>query len=102
MSSKPFLFSLINRYVCGHLCQYVSFLFQKVHSLQRCLTYRLGNRLPLKGPGYILKLPFIDHISIIDLYEEHFNIIDSEEQILTGIFQMDECQLANELFCTVR
>ena len=57
-----------------------------MHSLQRCLTYRLGNRLPLKGPGYILKLPFIDHISIIDLYEDRFNIIESEEEVLTSTF----------------
>lgn len=58
---------------------------QKVNSLQRCLTYRLGNRLPLKGPGYILKLPFVDYISIIDLFEDHFNLVEeAETELLTA------------------
>lgn len=61
------------------------FCVKKVNSLQRCLTYRLGNRLPLKGPGYILKLPFVDHISIIDLFEEHFNLVEeAETEVLTS------------------
>lgn len=57
---------------------------QKIPSLQRCLTFRLGIRLPLKGPGLILKLPFIDKISLIDLYEDRFNITQVDEEILTS------------------
>ena len=59
------------------------FCVKKVNSLQRCMVHRLGNRLPLKGPGYILKLPFIDHVSIINLLEEQFNI-EVDGEILTG------------------
>lgn len=32
----------------------------------------------------ILKLPFVDHVSIIDLFEERFNLIDAETELLTS------------------
>ncbi|KAH7646467.1 hypothetical protein DERF_007641 [Dermatophagoides farinae] len=60
------------------------FCVRRIPSLKRCLIYRLGRRLPLKGPGFILLLPFIDKISIIDLYESRFDLIENEQQFMTG------------------
>ena len=60
------------------------FCIRRIPSLQRCLICRLGRRLPLKGPGFIILLPFIDKISIIDLYETRFNLIENEQQLMTG------------------
>lgn len=34
------------------------------------MVYRLGKRLPIKGPGLVLTLPFIDSAHVIDLNEQ--------------------------------
>lgn len=38
------------------------FTVKKIKPLERCLVYRLGQRLPLKGPGIHLHLPCIDNL----------------------------------------
>lgn len=60
------------------------FYIKKIDSLQRCLVYRLGQRLPIKGPGFMIRLPFVDEIFIIDLHENRFHLVEQEQQMLTG------------------
>lgn len=62
------------------------FSFKKVNSLQRCLIYRLGTRLPTKGPGIVMTLPFIDQACLVDLTDITVNVIEAGQQILTGLF----------------
>lgn len=57
---------------------------QKVKSLERCLIYRLGQRLPLQGPGYVVTLPCFDVVDIIDLSPQTFQVTDNEQPILTS------------------
>ncbi|CAG2162795.1 unnamed protein product [Oppiella nova] len=57
---------------------------QRIHSLQRCVVYRLGIRLPLKGPGIIIKFPFIDCIEIIDLSDYEFVLADKTQPLMTS------------------
>lgn len=51
--------------------------------------------MPLKGPGFILKLPFVDHITIINLLEDHFSLNENDQQLLTSdgsIIVLRPCQ----------
>ncbi|KPM03693.1 SPFH domain containing protein 1 [Sarcoptes scabiei] len=52
--------------------------------LKRCQISRLGFLLPLKGPGLILKLPFIDKITIIDLEEHWFDVVPNDCELWTA------------------
>ena len=50
--------------------------------MERCIVYRLGKRLPIKGPGLIIVIPLVDVIDYIDLNPRRFNVI-GKDQLLT-------------------
>src|ERR1700712_812760 len=50
------------------------FCIKKVKSLERCFIFRWGQRLPLKGPGYVVTLPCLDVVDIIDLQPQDFRV----------------------------
>ena len=58
--------------------------YQRVKALERCVIFRLGQRLPLQGPGYVLTLPCFDVVDIIDLSPQTFLVTDDEKPILTS------------------
>jgi len=59
------------------------FCIKKVDSLQRCIIFRLGKRLPLKGPGFVVTFPCIDVVDTIDLTPQTYTVL-SNEQLLTS------------------
>lgn len=65
---------------CSTLC---NVLMQRVHSLERCIIFRLGKRLPLKGPGFVITFPCIDVVDTIDLTPQTF-VVAEGEQMLTS------------------
>lgn len=66
------------------------FVLKKIKPLERCLVYRLGQRLPLKGPGIHLHLPCIDNYVKIDLNKKEFKL--ENEPILTSDGSLIEIQ----------
>jgi len=50
------------------------FCLKKVKSLERCVIFRLGERLPLKGPGYVVTFPCLDVVDVIDLNPQEVQI----------------------------
>lgn len=62
------------------------FSFKKINSLQRCLIYRLGTRLPTKGPGIVLTLPFIDQACLVDLADVEVDVTKADQQLLTSLY----------------
>lgn len=66
------------------------FTLKKIKPLERCLVYRLGKRLPLKGPGIHLHLPCIDKLEKIDLNKKEFKL--ENEPILTSDGSLVEIQ----------
>lgn len=48
------------------------------------MIFRLGQRLPLQGPGYVVTLPCFDVVDIIDLSPQTFQVTDDEQAILTS------------------
>ena len=66
------------------------FVLKKIKPLERCLVYRLGQRLPLKGPGIHLHLPCIDNLVKIDLNKKEFKL--ENEPILTSDGSLVEIQ----------
>ncbi|XP_054155591.1 uncharacterized protein LOC128954052 [Oppia nitens] len=60
------------------------FCLRRIHSLQRCLIYRLGIRLPIKGPGIIIKFPVIDSIEVIDLSDYEFTLVETTQPLMTS------------------
>ncbi|RWS08493.1 stomatin-like protein 3 [Dinothrombium tinctorium] len=66
------------------------FCIKRVKSLERCIVYRLGKRLPLRGPGFFLTLPCIDAIDFIDLNSLKFNVAE-KEHLLTSDGSIIEC-----------
>lgn len=67
------------------------FVLKKINNLERCLVYRLGKRLPLKGPGIYLNLPCIDNFVMIDLNKKEFKVLENEP-ILTSDGSLIEVQ----------
>ena len=59
------------------------FCVKKVNALERCVIFRLGQRLPLKGPGYVFTLPCLDVLDVIDLNPHDFKVVDNT-QLLTS------------------
>lgn len=66
------------------------FVLKKIKPLERCLVYRLGQRLPLKGPGIHLHLPCIDNLVKIDLNKKEFKL--ENEPLLTSDGSLVEIQ----------
>lgn len=50
-------------------------------SLERCIIFRLGQRLPLKGPGLVVTFPCFDVVHIIDLSPRKVTIVDSDQML---------------------
>lgn len=50
------------------------FCLKKIKSLERCVIFRLGQRLPLKGPGYVVTFPCLDVVDVIDLNPQEVQI----------------------------
>lgn len=48
------------------------------------MIFRLGQRLPLQGPGYVVTFPCFDVVDIIDLSPQTFKVTDNEQPILTS------------------
>ncbi|XP_015784570.1 uncharacterized protein LOC107362080 [Tetranychus urticae] len=59
------------------------FTVKKIKPLERCIIYRLGKRLPIKGPGLVIVIPFVDVIDFIDLNPHRLCVV-SKEQMLTS------------------
>jgi len=59
------------------------FCVRKVNALERCVIFRLGQRLPLKGPGYVVTLPCLDVVDIIDLNPVDYRVMENS-QVLTS------------------
>lgn len=59
----------------------VFFCVKRVHSLERLVVSRLGKLQPVKGPGFIFVLPFVDHWTRVDLHPKQ--LIVSTPEILT-------------------
>lgn len=57
------------------------FCVKRVHSLERLVVSRLGKLQPVKGPGFIFVLPFVDHWTRVDLHPK--KLIVATPQILT-------------------
>lgn len=50
-------------------------------ALERCIIFRLGQRLPLKGPGLVITFPCFDVVHIIDLSPKKVQIVDSNQML---------------------
>ncbi|XP_053207870.1 uncharacterized protein LOC128391930 [Panonychus citri] len=59
------------------------FTLKRVKPLERCIVYRLGKRLPIKGPGLIIVIPLVDVIDYIDLNPHRFNVIEKDQMLTT-------------------
>ncbi|XP_074601927.1 protein unc-1-like [Brevipalpus obovatus] len=59
------------------------FSIKQIKPLERCIIYRLGRRLPLKGPGLVFVIPCVDIIDYIDLSTQDV-IVCQNEQLLTN------------------
>ncbi|XP_076327409.1 stomatin-4-like isoform X2 [Tachypleus tridentatus] len=55
---------------------------KKVPALERVVIFRMGKMLPVKGPGYVIILPCMDHWMKVDLKPRSFNI--DQQQLLTA------------------
>lgn len=53
------------------------FCIRKVNALERCVIFRLGKRLPLKGPGYVVAFPCLDVVDIINLNPQDFKVTEN-------------------------
>ncbi|XP_022247473.1 stomatin-like protein 3 [Limulus polyphemus] len=63
---------------------------KKVPALERVVIFRMGKMLPVKGPGFVIILPCLDHWMKVDLKPRSFNI--DQQQLLTadgGILEAD-------------
>ncbi|KAI1291742.1 Podocin [Halotydeus destructor] len=59
------------------------FCIKKIKALERCIIFRLGKRLPLKGPGLVVTFPCIDVVDTIDLNPSEY-VVCENEQLLTS------------------
>lgn len=55
--------------------------FQKIKALERCVIFRLGKRLPLKGPGLVIVFPCVDVIDTIDLNPHNLMVAQNEQML---------------------
>lgn len=56
----------------------ICFSLKMIPQFQRIIVYRLGRILPLKGPGLVIVIPFIDRIKRIDMRMRAFKVPPQE------------------------